>query len=198
MDRPKGWHMATTEESLSELLDTLNTTDKIDFSSGSTLGGFSDYNYGAIPPLATVDFSKLTTSTVTIGDTTTPSYTIGIGSTGVNHSNTVWTTSGTSSVNWNQSAVGGIYHNPAMEVNQGGQVSLKGDNADIDINGKSLVRWMQAMEERMNWMQPNVELEKEWDDLKKLGDRYRKLEQKCREKADVWKKLKSMPKPEIR
>ena len=190
--------MVTTEESLSELLDTLNTTDKIDFSSGSTLGGFSDNNYGVIPSLTTADLSDLTMSTVTIGHTTTPSYTIGIGGTGSRHSNAVWTTSGTSSINWNQSAVGGIYHNPTMEVNQGGQVHLKGDNADIDINGKSLVKWMQVMEERMNWMQPNVELEKEWDDLKKLGDRYRKLEQKCKEKADVWKKLKSMPKPEIR
>jgi hypothetical protein len=148
--------------------------------------------------LTTADFSNLTTSTVTIGDTTAPSYTIGNGGLGLGNSNVVWTTSGTSSINWNQSAVGGVYHNPAMEVNQGGQVSLKGDNADIDINGKSLVKWMQVMEERMNWMQPNIELEAEWDDLKKLGDRYRKLEQKCREKADMWKKLKSMPKPEIR
>ena len=196
MDRPKGWLMATTIN-----IDDEQETHEdvsINFSSGTVHSKFSDYNYGAIPPLATADFSNLTTSTVTIGDTTAPSYTIGIGSTGSTHSNTVWTTSGTSSVNWNQSVVGGIYHNPAMEVNQGGQVSLKGDNADIDINGKSLVKWMQVMEERMNWMQPNVELEKEWDDLKKLGDRYRKLEQKCKEKADMWKKLKSMPKPEIR
>ena len=194
MDRPKGWHMVTTEESISELLDTLNTRPIEDTHFKWT----SDHNYGAIPPLTTADFSNLTTSTITVGDTTAPSYTIGNGGIGLTHSNTVWTTSGTSSINWNQSAVGQIYHNPAMEVNQGGQVSLKGDNADIDINGKSLVKWMQVMEERMNWMQPNVELEKEWDDLKKLGDRYRKLEQKCREKADMWKKLKSMPKPEIR
>jgi len=92
----------------------------------------------------------------------------------------------------------GIYSNTAMEVNQSGKISVKGENADIDINGKSLVQWMQVMEERMNWMQPNVELEKEWDDLKKLGDRYRKLEAKCKQKAEMWKKLKSMPKPEIK
>ena len=172
------------------------TTDTVDFSSG---GGFSDYNYGAIPSLTTTDLSSLTTSSITIGNTSGTGYTIGNGGVGLGHSNVVWTTSGTSTgINWNQSAVGSIYHNPAMEVNQGGKLALKGDNADIDINGKSMVKWMQAMEERMNWMQPNVELEKEWDDLKKLGDRYRKLEQKCREKAEMWKKLKSMPKPEIR
>ncbi len=176
----------------------ISTTDTMNFSSGLTLGEFADPNYGAVPSLTTIDLSTLTTSNITIGSTSGPVYTIGSGL-GATGANAVWTTTGTGTgVNWNQSAVGGIYANPAMEVNQGGKLALKGNNADIDINGKSLVRWMQAMEERMNWMQPNVELEKEWDDLKKLGDRYRKLEQKCREKADVWNKLKSMPKPEIR
>lgn len=176
----------------------ISTNDTMNFSSGVTLGGFSDHNYGAIPSLTTTDLSTLTSANITIGNTSGTGYTIGSG-TGLGHANVVWTTSGTGTgINWNQSAVGGIYANPAMEVNQGGKISLKGDNADIDLNGKSLVKWMEAMEERMNWMQPNVELEKEWDDLKKLGDRYRKLEKKCREKAEMWKKLKSMPKPEIR
>jgi len=196
MDRPKGWLMAIDINLADE--QEISTTDTIDFSSGLTLGGFSDHNYGAIPSLTTTDLSSLTTSSITIGNTSGHGYTIGNGGVGLGNSNVVWTTSGTSTgINWNQSAVGGIYHNPAMEVNQGGKLALKGENADIDINGKSMVKWMQAMEERMNWMQPNVELEKEWDDLKKLGDRYRKLEQKCREKAEMWKKLKSMPKPEI-
>jgi hypothetical protein len=197
MDRPKGWLMAIDINLADE--QEISTTDTIDFSSGLTLGGFSDHNYGAIPSLTTTDLSSLTTSSITIGNTSGHGYTIGNGGVGLGNSNVVWTTSGTSTgINWNQSAVGGIYHNPAMEVNQGGKLALKGDNADIDINGKSMVKWMEAMEERMNWMQPNVELEAEWDDLKKLGDRYRKLEQKCKEKAEMWKKLKSMPKPEIR
>ena len=190
--------MATTIN-LADEQDTC-TADTIDYSSGATLGGFSDYNYGAVPSLTAIDLSTLTTSSITIGNISGAGYTIGggTGSTGMGHANIVWTTGTTSIPTYNQSAVGGIYANTAMEVNQGGKLALKGDNADVDINGKSLVKWMQVMEERMNWMQPNVELEKEWDDLKKLGDRYRKLEQKCREKADMWKKLKSMPKPEIR
>jgi hypothetical protein len=197
MDRPKGWLMATTISIDDE--QEISADNTVDFSSGTFHSGFSDYNYGAIPSLTTTDLSSLTTSSITIGNTSGHGYTIGNGGVGLGNSNVVWTTSGTSTgINWNQSAVGGIYHNPAMEVNQGGKLALKGENADIDINGKSMVKWMQAMEERMNWMQPNVELEKEWDDLKKLGDRYRKLEQKCKEKAEMWKKLKSMPKPEIR
>jgi hypothetical protein len=106
--------------------------------------------------------------------------------------NTVWTTntSTVGDINWGPTSVAG-------QIDQSGRVSLQGKNADLDINGKSLVQWMEAMEERMNWMQPNVELEKEWDDLKKLGERYRKLEKKCKEKAEVWKRLKQMPPPKL-
>jgi hypothetical protein len=195
MDRPKGWFMATTEESLSELLDQLNTRT-IEDPSGSTLIGFWITTMALFrhwPP----DFSNADN----VNCNNRRHYYCVI----YNWHWQYWGKrtqiqfgpQGTSSINWPK-YVGGIYHNPAMEVNQGGQVSLKGDNADIDINGKSLVKtWMQAMEERMNWMQPNVELEKEWDDLRRLGERYRKLEKKCREKADMWKKLKSMPRPDL-
>jgi hypothetical protein len=43
-------------------------------------------------------------------------------------------------------------------------------------------------------MQPNTELEAEWDQLRELGDRYRELEQQCREKSQMWAKLKTLPK----
>ena len=45
---------------------------------------------------------------------------------------------------------------------------------------------------------PNPEMEAEWDQLRKLGERYRKLEKKCQEKTEVWKRLKAMPKVEIK
>ena len=85
----------------------------------------------------------------------------------------------------------------AVDIKPSATITLKGDDADIDINGKSLMKTLEALEDRLNMMVPNPELEKEWDDLKKLGDRYRKLEKKCREKAKMWNKLKSMPKPNI-
>ena len=170
---------------------TLSDTIKIG-AVGSDSFGYSSIDYGAIPPMS---ISDLTLGNITVGSTTTTTngttYTLGSGI-GLTGSNAVWTTTGTGT----GSAIGGLWNTPAS-IDQGGKISLKGEKADVDINGKSLVQWMEAMEERMNWMQPNVELEKEWDDLKKLGDRYRKLEKKCREKAEVWKKLKSMPKPEI-
>ena len=77
-------------------------------------------------------------------------------------------------------------------------ISLKGPQADIDINGKSLMKTFEAFEDRLNMMVPNPKLEKEWDQLKKLGDRYRKLEKQCQDKAAMWTKLKKMPKIDIK
>lgn len=80
--------------------------------------------------------------------------------------------------------------NPAMMVNQGGGIEIQGENSDIKLNGKSMKSWMEKVEERLNILTPNPELEKDWDDLRRLGERYRKLEQKCREKARMWEELK--------
>lgn len=72
----------------------------------------------------------------------------------------------------------------------GGKLHLEGEDADIDINGKSLVDTLQALEERLNILTPNPELEQEWKELKKLGDKYRKLEKELKEKAKMWDVLK--------
>jgi hypothetical protein len=87
---------------------------------------------------------------------------------------------------------GGTGSNPAMVVNQSGTIEIKGEDADIKINGKSMVTWMEAVEERLNMLTPNPELEKDWDDLRRLGQRYRALERKCKEKAQMWTALKKV------
>ena len=83
--------------------------------------------------------------------------------------------------------------NPSMVVNpSGGSIEIKGEDADIKINGKSMVTWMEAVEERLNMLTPNPELEQDWDDLRRLGNRYRALEEKCKEKARMWEALKKV------
>jgi len=82
-----------------------------------------------------------------------------------------------------------------MKVEQSGQIDIKGEKADIRINGKSMNRWMEQVEQRLNILTVNPELEKEWDELRRLGERYRKLEKKCQEKARMWEALKKLPKP---
>ena len=144
-----------------------------------------DYDFQTVD-LSTIDLSSSITMASPVF-TISSAPTITIGSSGANISNNMWTTNTTTG--WNGTS--------AADLNQSGKLSLQGTNADIDINGKSLMKTLEALEDRLNMMVPNPELEKEWDDLKKLGNRYRKLEKTCREKAEMWNKLKSMPKPNI-
>jgi hypothetical protein len=81
-----------------------------------------------------------------------------------------------------------------MKVAQTGQIDIRGTDADIRINGKSMNKWMEQVEQRLNILTVNPELEKEWDELRRLGERYRKLEKKCQEKAQMWEALKKLPK----
>ena len=74
---------------------------------------------------------------------------------------------------------------------KGGQLELEGKDADVIIDGKSLLSTLQALEERLNILVPNTELETEWAELKRLGDRYRKLEADLKEKASMWAALKA-------
>ena len=135
----------------------------------------------------TIDLSSsITMASPTFTISSAPTISISNGGANIGYSNTMWTT-GTS----------GFSGTSAADLNQSGMLSLKGKNADIDINGKSLMKTLDALQERLNMLVPNPELEKEWDDLRRLGNRYRKLEAKCKEKADMWKKLKSMPPPNI-
>ena len=79
-----------------------------------------------------------------------------------------------------------------LKVEAGGGIEIQGEGADIKINGKSMVTWMEKVEERLNILTPSPELEKDWDDLRRLGNRYRALEKKCREKAQMWAALKKV------
>ena len=96
--------------------------------------------------------------------------------------NTVWTTN---TADWSIGSGG---------INQSGTMELKGDNADIKVNGRSLMDAIDALEQRLNILVPNPELEAEWDELRELGDRYRELERLCKEKGDMWAKLKEIRK----
>jgi hypothetical protein len=93
---------------------------------------------------------------------------------------------------WGNVSNGGTGSSPTMAVNPSGTIEIKGEDADIKMNGKSMVAWMEKVEERLNILTPNPELEKDWDDLRRLGQRYRALEKKCKEKAQMWEALKKV------
>lgn len=71
-------------------------------------------------------------------------------------------------------------------VTTAGTISAK----DVDLDGRSLKDTIQAIERRLNMLIPNPEIEAEWEQLKLLGDAYRKLEAECVEKSKMWKTLK--------
>ena len=113
---------------------------------------------------------------------------VNVGS-GIKVSSPVWTTT-------TNNTGGYTFANQNIQPNN--TVHIKGENADLLINEKSLKTWMEKVEERLNILTPNPEMEAEWDQLRKLGERYRKLEKKCREKSDMWNKLKAMPRPDVK
>ena len=130
--------------------------------------GTSHPLYGAVP-------------NVNVGSVTQP-YATGVGA-------PVWTTTTNNT---------GGYTFSNQNIQPSNTIQIKGKDADLVIGDKSMKTWMEKVEERLNILTPNPEMEQDWDDLRKLGERYRKLEKKCKEKSDTWNKLKAMPKPEIK
>jgi len=76
-------------------------------------------------------------------------------------------------------------------TNNSGTLSLKGKDADIDINGISLKDFMQRIEQRLELLTPDTRLEAEWEELRALGDQYRKLEQEINARMKTFDILKN-------
>ena len=164
-----------TVDELSDLVSSVNN-DTITW---------SDPRYDAVPNVTVSNnglYSTITSAPVTFGPNVSGVNTM-LGGTGY-----TYTTNTTSP--WIANGITGT--NPAMVVNPSGSIEIKGEDADIKINGKSMKTWMEAVEEQLNILTPNPELEKEWDDLRRLGQRYRALERKCKEKAQMWAALKKV------
>jgi hypothetical protein len=77
------------------------------------------------------------------------------------------------------------------ESNQSGKISLTGENADIDVNGVSLKDFMQRVEQRLAILTPDARLEEEWEELRALGDQYRKLEKEINDRMKTFNILKN-------
>jgi len=75
-------------------------------------------------------------------------------------------------------------------------LELQGENADVVVNGVSLMETLRQIQRRLNILEPNAGLESEWQELRELGDRYRALEKKILEQNALLNTLKTMPEPE--
>lgn len=70
-----------------------------------------------------------------------------------------------------------------------GKLSLNGPEADVVINGQGLNDRLTRIEQQLNIMVPNPVLEAQWDQLRALGDEYRRLEAELLEKQKAWAAL---------
>ena len=106
----------------------------------------------------------------------------------------IWT-SGAADVNpiWGVGSSNGYtYTNTNLtDLNQSGKISIKGENADLDINGVSLKDFMARVEQRLAILTPDTRLEEEWSELKALGDRYRELEKEIHDRMKTFDILKN-------
>lgn len=122
----------------------------------------------------TITLSSLPTSTTSV--TLSPSWTTG----------TTFTYANTPGYDFGNLTIGsgGNWGQPSSKI------QLTGEDADIDINGISLKQTLQSIQDRLNILRPNRELEAEWDQLRELGEQYRKLAQELLEKQKMWNTLK--------
>lgn len=131
-----------------------------------TASNTSHTGYGAIPPITA---GQVYTVAGSNGTTATP----------------MWTTTATTHP-YCAAELG--------DISGSGKLVLNGKNADIEINGKSLGDAIRAIEEALlipGRLNRSTELEKEFDQLKALGDQYAKMEQKYRDQKRVWDILKT-------
>ena len=83
-------------------------------------------------------------------------------------------------------------------INQSAKISLKGEDADIEVNGESLMDMIRGIQDRLNILCPDPTMEAEWDELRELRQQYEAKLVECREKSRMWKTLQQMPPPEIK
>ena len=110
-----------------------------------------------------------------------PHYTIGATSTSA--TNLVWNGSNTT------------WANPVnpVTISQNAQIDLKGENADIVINGESLKETLQAIKEALripNRIQRDEQLERDFEEIKQLREKYEQKVKEYKEKQKVWEVLK--------
>lgn len=94
--------------------------------------------------------------------------TIGLNAEGVRN---IYTVDGNSNINWN--------FKPTTRI----------EDNDIVIGGRSLMKTLEKLEERLSVLHPNPELESRWDELRELREHYVELERDILEKERIMRTL---------
>jgi hypothetical protein len=78
-----------------------------------------------------------------------------------------------------------------LNSSQNSKIALKGEDADIEINGRSLMQILDGLEQRLGLLKCREDLESDWSELKALGDQYRAMVKDIEQKTQMWNTLKS-------
>lgn len=120
----------------------------------------------------------------------TQPYTVGnISVTGTSGSSSIFTigANGTSATDmWTNTS----WTTAPVTISQKATIDLQGEDADVVINGKSLSKTLEGIQERLGMLEMNPELEEEFEELREAANRYRELEKKFKEQKRVWDTLK--------
>lgn len=84
-----------------------------------------------------------------------------------------------------------------LATSSGRTIHVKGDaefEGNVVIQGRDLGEILDKLESRLGVLQPNPELEAEFDELKALGDAYREAEKRFNEQKRVFEILKTQDK----
>lgn len=85
--------------------------------------------------------------------------------------------------------------NSKERPNKSAVISLAGDDADIEINGESLMSMIRGIQDRLNILTPDPDMEQEWHQLGEIRKLYELKLQECRQKSRMWQQLKDTAPP---
>jgi hypothetical protein len=165
--------------------------------SGTISSGYEP-GYGPTPPYSddTITLSSYPWSNTNITNTSITGGGYTVNNASVSASSYPYTITGSNTAPYTLGTGTGISQ-PWFSNSISPKIRLDGEGADIEVNGESLIGMIRKIEERLNILHPNEKLEAEWEDLRALGEQYRKLEQHIKDKQATWDRLKAMPPPAI-
>jgi len=97
---------------------------------------------------------------------------------------------------WPNSSPTYSFSDSSITERSSGRITLNGADADIEINGESVVSMLRDIRDRLAILKVSEEMEAEWDELRSLREQYEAKLSECRQKSAMWNALKSMPPPE--
>ena len=100
------------------------------------------------------------------------------------------TVGGISSIGYPISSWASSTASSAINHSVSGQLTIAGEHPDIKLGERSLIDFMDKVEERLGILRPNEELESRWEQLKELRRQYVELEKDLIEKEKMWELLK--------